>query len=78
MGIVAIASLLADSSFNKLSLWLRQSAFQFLGEISYSLYLIHGAVGWLELSIGDSLADRDRIRALIWLLAVVGASFLAA
>lgn len=34
--------------------WLSEWPFQFLGRISYSLYLIHGMIGWRMMSVADA------------------------
>jgi peptidoglycan/LPS O-acetylase OafA/YrhL len=53
--ILTTLLLLLASHLDKLSSWLKNSIIQFLGRISYSLFLIHGTVGWRILSVGDRL-----------------------
>ena len=42
--------------------WLTARSLQYLGRISYSLYLTHYATSWIVVSIGCSLTPRQRPR----------------
>lgn len=58
--------------------WLAGPVSQFLGKISYSLYLLHGTVGWRVLSVGERLTGPDALSAALWLGVALAASILAA
>ncbi len=51
---------------------------QFLGRISYSLYLIHGVVGYRTLSVGERLTGDGPAAAMGWLVVALAASLLTA
>lgn len=78
MGLLTVFALISASQLGGLATWLRWKVFQFFGQISYSLYLIHGAVGWRLLSVGDSFSNRVNFWPPAWLVAAVGLSVLAA
>ncbi len=59
---------------NHLGDWLRLGWLQYLGRISYSLYLIHYPVSWIITSIGYELTGDAALPAAIWLLLSVLAS----
>lgn len=44
--VVTAGALMAAGHLKTMSLWLSGALLQFLGRISYSLYLVHGTVGW--------------------------------
>lgn len=57
---------------------LRQSAIQYLGKISYSLYLVHGIIGASILRIGYKLTGANETMALVWFVAsITGSIFVA-
>lgn len=58
------------------STWLSGRLFQFLGAISYSLYLVHGIVGWRVLSVAD--AKFAELNPWMILSAAISASIVAA
>ncbi|MCE5302486.1 MAG: acyltransferase [Planctomycetaceae bacterium] len=58
--------------------WLAGRRLQYLGRISYSLFLIHYPVGWLVVSLGHWLTDGNPSLAIGWLLIAMAASLLAA
>jgi peptidoglycan/LPS O-acetylase OafA/YrhL len=63
-----------------LSTWLSSKVIQFLGRISYSLYLIHSVVGWRTIKLLRELngADFTPIQAWLALGAGVGVSIFSA
>jgi peptidoglycan/LPS O-acetylase OafA/YrhL len=66
---LAVAALLAWAGrSDRLTTWGRQRIWQYLGLISYSLYLIHGVVGYRILSLAERLTGRSPGWACIWLV----------
>lgn len=49
--VVTAAALLFAGKTDRMSTWLSGSILQFLGRISYSLYLFHAIVGWSAISL---------------------------
>ena len=58
--------------------WLTWRPLQYLGRISYSLYLIHYATSWVVVSIGCSLTPNNPKAAVLWMAGGVVASIGAA
>jgi peptidoglycan/LPS O-acetylase OafA/YrhL len=58
--------------------WLSATWLQYLGRISYSLFLIHYPVSWLFLCLGCRLTGDHAISAAIWLAVALMASIVAA
>jgi peptidoglycan/LPS O-acetylase OafA/YrhL len=58
--------------------WLTTRWLQYLGRISYSLFLIHYPVSWLVLCLGCRLTGDHEISAVIWLAVALMASIVAA
>lgn len=58
--------------------WLTARWLQYLGRISYSLYLIHYAAGWAVVTVGHSFTGDDPGFAVGWLAAALVASIGAA
>jgi peptidoglycan/LPS O-acetylase OafA/YrhL len=58
--------------------WLAWRPLQYLGRISYSLYLIHYATGWIVVSIGCHLTPDNPVAAVLWMTAGVFVSIAAA
>lgn len=72
------AALITACRTRNIHLWLSNPLFQFLGMISYSLYLIHGTIGWRVLSLGERLTGRGELSFACWSLAAGVASISAA
>jgi peptidoglycan/LPS O-acetylase OafA/YrhL len=72
--------LIAATKWQKMSIWLSGRATQFLGRISYSLYLIHSVVGWRFIKLLHKIhgADFTPLQAWLALGASVGISVLSA
>ena len=72
--------LVAAAKWEKMSVWLSGRATQFLGRISYSLYLIHPVIGWRFIKLLHEMhgADFTPIQAWLALGAGVGISVLSA
>ena len=68
----------AASRSDGLHRWLRQRPFQYLGAISYSLYLVHYDVGFRFLNAGAKLTGESPYWALIWATLGIAASLVAA
>jgi peptidoglycan/LPS O-acetylase OafA/YrhL len=58
--------------------WLNYRPLQFLGRISYSLYMVHLFVVFLVMNGGFKLTHGNRPAAVLWLLLAAGLSLLAA
>ncbi len=58
--------------------WLSARWLQFLGRISYSLFLIHYPVSWIVLSAGSRLTGNSAAAAVTWLAVALAASIGAA
>jgi peptidoglycan/LPS O-acetylase OafA/YrhL len=72
-GAIAIAT-----RTNGLQRWLRGRVVQYLGAISYSLYLVHYDIGFRFLNAGYKLTGTRPLPALGWFLAAILASILGA
>lgn len=75
----AAASLIfAVALFGRLDFWLRWSWLQFLGAISYSLYLIHNPITGATFRVGNMLTGDTLIAETIWMLGALIACILSA
>lgn len=75
---VAGTTIGAASHLGGLQTWLGQAAFQYLGRISYSLFLIHYPVSWLVGKLGHGLTGDHPQWAVFWLVLSLAASVPAA
>ena len=64
--------------YNHLGDWLTAKWLQKLGQISYSLFLIHYLVGWIVVTIGHSFTGDMPFMAVGWLIVALAASIVAA
>jgi peptidoglycan/LPS O-acetylase OafA/YrhL len=62
----------------KLAHWLSHASLQYLGRISYSLYLIHYPVSWIVVSVGFWLTKDNAVAAVLWLLLALALSIATA
>jgi peptidoglycan/LPS O-acetylase OafA/YrhL len=62
----------------RLADWLGARSLQYLGRISYSLYLIHYPISWIIVSFGFWLTGDNAIAAVLWLCLALGMSIAAA
>jgi peptidoglycan/LPS O-acetylase OafA/YrhL len=76
--LVSAMLIMLASRLGTLGVWLGGRLLQFFGRISYSLFLIHGTIGWRVLSIGDRLTGPEQWFAAGWLCLAVGSSVVAA
>lgn len=67
-----------SSHLGVLQTWLRQGVFQYLGRISYSLFLIHYPVSWLIGRLGYWFTGEQPQWAAFWLVLSLAASIPAA
>jgi len=58
MALFTAAAIYVASQSQHMQEWLSQAPFQFMGRISYSLYLFHFSVGWSAQSFALRYADR--------------------
>ncbi|MEN6405402.1 MAG: acyltransferase [Thermoguttaceae bacterium] len=58
--------------------WLAGRRLQYLGRISYSLFLIHYPVGWIVVSLGHWLTNGNPVLAVGWLFVAMAVSLIAA
>lgn len=73
LSVLAVAWILVIASQRgKMSSWLSWSASQFLGRISYSLYLIHPVLGWRLIMTLRELNDWSFTAVQAWMAMVVG------
>jgi len=77
-GLVTVLSLYTVGRMGHLSDWLRGRLLQYLGRISYSLYLIHLPVLSLIMRGGYKLTHANPWAALGWFMAAAGCSVAAA
>ncbi|MGH9158489.1 MAG: XrtA system polysaccharide deacetylase [Vicinamibacteraceae bacterium] len=76
--LLTVLSVAAVAGAGGLTRFLRNRTLQFLGAISYSLYLLHGVLGWPVLSVGERISGDDRVMALAWLAAAIAFSIMMA
>lgn len=63
----------------KADAWLTWRPVLYLGTVSYSLYLVHGILGWQTLSLGaDKFGSATAAAGLGWLVLAIGVSVAAA
>ena len=65
-------------SRGKLTVWGANPILQYLGKISYSLYLVHLMIISVVLRLGYKLTGANQMASLFWLAAAVGLSIAAA
>ncbi len=78
MGLITAVSFVLIGLRGHLRDWGDVPALQFLGRISYSLYLIHGVVGYRLLSVGDRLTGANPWFAVGWFAAALCLSVVTA
>ncbi|MPY87929.1 MAG: DUF3473 domain-containing protein [Luteitalea sp.] len=76
--LVTVMSVAVTAAAGGLTSLLRNRILQFLGAISYSLYLLHGVLGWPILSIGERVSADDRAMAVAWLVLAIVVSIVMA
>jgi polysaccharide deacetylase family protein (PEP-CTERM system associated) len=76
--LLTVLSVAAVAGAGGLTRFLRNRTLQFLGAISYSLYVLHGVLGWPVLSVGERISGDDRVMALAWLAVAVAFSIVMA
>jgi peptidoglycan/LPS O-acetylase OafA/YrhL len=62
----------------RLADWLSSPPLQYLGKISYSLYLIHYPISWIVVTLGFWLTGDNSAAAIAWLCVALAASIGAA
>jgi peptidoglycan/LPS O-acetylase OafA/YrhL len=77
-GAVAASLLFLVGIAGHLGDWLNYRPLQFLGRISYSLYMVHLFVVFLVMNGGFKMTHGNRPAAVFWLLLAAGLSLLAA
>ncbi|MDD5455802.1 MAG: acyltransferase [Candidatus Margulisbacteria bacterium] len=77
-GFVTVITIYVLGYFNKLSVFLKNYFLQYLGKISYSLYLIHPIVIFFVMRLGYKLTGDNHILALGWYILAFFATFIAA
>jgi peptidoglycan/LPS O-acetylase OafA/YrhL len=68
LGIAVSALLWWRYRRDRMTSWLSSRPVQFLGAISYSLYLFHATVGWRFVRLSGLISGRDLARPFVWLL----------
>lgn len=68
MTIVTGVAILGLGRAGHLGDWFRARWLQYLGKISYSLFLIHYPVSWVVITIGYRLTGDRRVAASLWLV----------
>lgn len=76
MGLAVMLTLYLVGNAGHLSHWLGSKSLQFLGKISYSLYLVHVIVLSLVIRIGYKLTGDNPVAAIVWLFIAGAASIL--
>jgi peptidoglycan/LPS O-acetylase OafA/YrhL len=66
LAIVVSASLLLAASLKRLETWLNWRPVQFLGKISYSLYLFHLPIGWRFIALCEHLIGKQMSVFMAW------------
>ncbi|MCA9149926.1 MAG: acyltransferase [Planctomycetales bacterium] len=78
MGIATSLSLIVAGRLGQLPRWGNWRPLQFFGAISYSLYLVHGIVGWRVLSVGERITGQQPLGAWLWFMLALTTATLAA
>jgi peptidoglycan/LPS O-acetylase OafA/YrhL len=78
VALVTGVSIYVVGRLGRLGDWLNFPILQYLGRISYSLYLIHYPVACIVTAIGFELTGTAPIAAVVWLIAAFATSILAA
>lgn len=78
VALTAGTTIAAAGCLGVLQTWLKQGVFQYLGRISYSLFLIHYPVSWLVGKLGFGLTSDHPQWAAFWLAASLATSIPAA
>lgn len=71
-GIISCAAIYVLWRRDLLNTFLTSAPFQFLGKISYTLYLLHPDIGWKVISVGKSLLNNDVTPIMAGLLFILG------
>lgn len=74
-GIATAASLVWVGRWNGLHTLGSWRPLQFLAAISYSLYLIHGIVGWRVMSVGQRVTGTGLTWATLWFVVALAMQF---
>jgi peptidoglycan/LPS O-acetylase OafA/YrhL len=78
VALTTTLAIYAAGRLGHLGNWLNFRWLQYLGTISYSLYLIHYPVSWIVGSIGFGLTGEAAVPAVMWLVVGLVASIGAA
>jgi peptidoglycan/LPS O-acetylase OafA/YrhL len=70
--IITASLILLAGRRGSLGRWLAPRSLQYLGTISYSLYLIHPIIGWRAVSVAKILFGPDLTRPEAWLAFAIG------
>jgi len=74
VALIAAVTIYVVGRLGHLGDWLNFRWLQYLGSISYSLYLIHYPISWIVGSIGFELTREAAVPAVIWLVLGLAAS----
>jgi peptidoglycan/LPS O-acetylase OafA/YrhL len=72
VGVAAAALILVAGLRHKLAVWLSARPLQWLGAISYSLYLTHNAITGAAFRLGYRLTGRTLATEAMWAVVVIG------
>jgi hypothetical protein len=78
LGLVTVSMIYLSCRIGTLDRWLAQPLFQYLGKISYSLYLLNLLMAWSILRLGFKITGYSEPMALIWFVLGGAASIGAA
>ncbi len=78
VGLATVLIFYAAGRAGRLTTWLGQSGFSYLGRISYSLYLIHLPVLLVVMRAGYKLTGENQLAAVGWFVLALLASLVAA
>jgi peptidoglycan/LPS O-acetylase OafA/YrhL len=78
IGLAAGVTIYLVGRLGHLGDWLSARWLQYLGRISYSLFLIHYPVGWIVVVLGHWFTGDRAVLAIFWLIAALAASIGAA
>jgi peptidoglycan/LPS O-acetylase OafA/YrhL len=76
-GVVTVALIYLACRIGTIDRWLSQPIFQYLGKISYSLYLLNILVAWNILRLGFKITGYNEPASLVWFI-LAGAGSIAA